>query len=109
MEDVFKAMGDALNPNCQPKADANPTMEKTETALQFHIELMKIELKYMESTDIKFGLLLSLIRQADRLLKLEQINIMDAYHAGRMQQYTDHKQSSLEFYEQKYKREAEVS
>ena len=28
MEDVFKAMGDALNPNCQPEADVKPIMDR---------------------------------------------------------------------------------
>ena len=28
MEDVFKAMGDALNPNCQPEADVKPTINR---------------------------------------------------------------------------------
>ena len=28
MEDVFKAMGDALNPNCQPQTDAKPIMDR---------------------------------------------------------------------------------
>jgi hypothetical protein len=28
MEDVFKAMGDALNPNCQPQPDARPIMNR---------------------------------------------------------------------------------
>ena len=28
MEDVFKAMGDALNPNCQPEADVKTIMDR---------------------------------------------------------------------------------
>lgn len=28
MEDVFKAMGDALNPNCQPETDVRPIMDR---------------------------------------------------------------------------------
>jgi hypothetical protein len=28
MEDLFKVMGDALNPNCQPEADENPTINR---------------------------------------------------------------------------------
>jgi hypothetical protein len=28
MEDVFKAMGDALNPNCQPEADVKPVINR---------------------------------------------------------------------------------
>jgi hypothetical protein len=28
MEDVFKAMGDALNPNCQVQADATPIISR---------------------------------------------------------------------------------
>ena len=28
MEDVFKAMGDALNPNCQVQADVRPIMSR---------------------------------------------------------------------------------
>jgi len=28
MEDVFKAMGDALNPNCQVQADENPIIDR---------------------------------------------------------------------------------
>ena len=28
MEDVFKAMGDALNPNCQSEADVIPTINR---------------------------------------------------------------------------------
>ena len=28
MEDLFKVMGDALNPNCQVKADTKPTMDR---------------------------------------------------------------------------------
>jgi len=28
MEDVFKAMGDALNPNCQVQADVKPIMSR---------------------------------------------------------------------------------
>jgi hypothetical protein len=81
----------------------------SKTALNLHIDMMKSELKEMESTNVKFGLLLKLIREAHRLLKLEQLDIMDAYHAGRMQQYTDNKQSSLEYYDEKYKTETEVS
>lgn len=81
----------------------------SKTALQLHIDMMKAELKVMESTNIKFGLLLNLIKEANSLLILEQLDIMDAYHAGRMQQYTDQKQSSLEYYNEKFKREAEIS
>jgi len=29
MEDVFKAMGDALNPNIQPKTDDRPIINRT--------------------------------------------------------------------------------
>jgi hypothetical protein len=28
MEDVFKAMGDALNPNCQVQADVKPIIDR---------------------------------------------------------------------------------
>jgi len=28
MEDVFKAMGDALNPNCQVQADEKPIIDR---------------------------------------------------------------------------------
>jgi len=77
-------------------------MSKSQTALQLHIEMMKSELNHMEETHINFGLLLKLIREASRLIHLEQLDLMDAYHAGRMQQYTDLKQSSLEFYNEKY-------
>ena len=28
MEDVFKAMGDALNPNCQPESDVKPIIDR---------------------------------------------------------------------------------
>jgi hypothetical protein len=28
MEDVFKAMGDALNPNCQLEADTKPIIDR---------------------------------------------------------------------------------
>jgi len=28
MEDVFKAMGDALNPNCQPQTDVRPIIDR---------------------------------------------------------------------------------
>jgi len=31
MEDVFKVMGDALNPNCQPQPDARPIMSKSDS------------------------------------------------------------------------------
>jgi hypothetical protein len=31
MEDVFKAMGDALNPNCQPKTDTRLIMSKSDS------------------------------------------------------------------------------
>lgn len=75
----------------------------SKTALQLHIDMMKAELKVMESTNIKFGLLLNLIKEANSLLKLEQLDLMDAYHAGMMQQYTNHKQSSLEYYDEKFK------
>lgn len=81
----------------------------SKTALQLHIDMMKAELQIMESTNIKFGLLLNLIKEANRLLILEQLDIMDAHHAGKMQQYTDKKQSSLEYYDEKFKREAKVS
>lgn len=74
----------------------------SKTALQLHIDMMKAELKEMESTNVKFGLLLKLIREADSLLKLEQLDIMDAYHSGRMQQYTDNKQSSLDYFTSKF-------
>ena len=74
----------------------------SKTALNLHIDMMKSELKEMESTNVKFGLLLKLIREAHSLLKLEQLDIMDAYHAGRMQQYTDNKQSSLDYFTSKF-------
>jgi hypothetical protein len=81
----------------------------SKTALNLHIDMMKSELKEMESTNVKFGLLLQLIRQASTLLSLEQLEIMDAYHEGRLDHYRVFKKSSLEFYEQKYKTETEVS
>ena len=59
----------------------------------------------MEETNIKFGLLLKLIREADSLIAYEQLMIMDAYHAGRMQQYNDHKLSSLDYYNEKFEAE----
>ena len=74
----------------------------SKTALQLHIDMMKAELQIMESTNIKFGLLINLIKEANSLLKLEQLDLMDAYHAGRMQQYTDQKQSSLEYFTSKF-------
>jgi len=77
-------------------------MSKSQTALQLHIEMMKKELKAMESTNVKFGLLLKLIREASELISLEQLQIMDAHHTGRMQQYEVTKQSSLDFYNEKY-------
>ena len=77
-------------------------MSKSQTALQLHIEMMKMELKSMESTNVKFGLLLKLIREASELISLEQLQIMDAHHTGRMQQYEITKQSSLDFYNEKY-------
>jgi aspartate 1-decarboxylase len=79
----------------------------SKTALNLHIDMMKAELKVMESTNIKFGLLLKLIREASELISLEQLQIMDAHHTGRMQQYSisNSKQSSLEFYNEKYKTE----
>ena len=83
----------------------------SKTALQLHIEMMKMELKAMESTNVKFGLLLKLIREASELISLEQLQIMDAHHTGRMQQYEITKQSSLEFYNEKYenKRTSDIS
>jgi len=78
------------------------------TAMQLHISMMKMELKNMEETNIRFGLLLKLIREADSLIHLEQLEIMDAYHAGRMQQYTDHKLSSLDYYNEKFETETET-
>jgi len=80
-------------------------MSNTLTAMQLHIKLMKMELQHMEETNIKFGLLLKLIREADSLIAYEQLMIMDAYHAGRMQQYNDHKLSSLDYYNEKFEAE----
>lgn len=77
-------------------------MSKSQTALQLHIEMMKKELEVMESTNVKFGLILKLIREASELISLEQLQIMDAHHTGRMQQYEITKQSSIEFYNEKY-------
>jgi hypothetical protein len=86
-------------------------MSKSQTALQLHIEMMKMELKAMESTNVKFGLLLKLIREASELISLEQLQIMEAHHTGRMQQYEVVKQSSLEFYNENYenKRTSDIS
>jgi len=82
-------------------------MSKSQTALQLHIEMMKKELEVMESTNVKFGLLFKLIREASELISLEQLQIMEAYHTGRMQQFEVVKQSSLDYYNEKYK--AEIS
>jgi hypothetical protein len=83
----------------------------SQTALQLHIEMMKKELEVMESTNVKLGLLIKLIREASELISLEQLQIMDAHHTGRMQQYEVTKQSSLEFYNEKYenKRTSDIS
>lgn len=61
----------------------------------------------MYQNDIRFGLLLKLIREANELLTLEQLDIMDAYHQGTMQKYSDKYKSSLEYYNEKYEKEAE--
>ncbi|CAB4161973.1 hypothetical protein UFOVP778_19 [uncultured Caudovirales phage] len=42
MEDVFKAMGDALNPNCQVKADNKTTDYKFNARAEAFNEIIKV-------------------------------------------------------------------
>ena len=84
-------------------------MSNSQTPLQLHISMMKSELSHMEETHINFGLLLKLIREANNLILYEQLEIMEAYHAGRMQKFTDQKLSSLDYYNEKFKTETETT
>jgi hypothetical protein len=71
-----------------------------QTAMEQHIEVMKKELLNMYQNDIRFGMLLKLIRKADELLDIEQkqiklafldgqSNVMDARKDGGYK-FTDH-------------------
>jgi hypothetical protein len=56
MEDVFKAMGDALNPKCQVQADATPIIDRQDA---FYSLLKAID--EINDIDLRIKLRLKLI------------------------------------------------
>ena len=87
-----------------------------QTAMQEHIEVMKNELLNMYQNDIRFGMLLKLIRKADDLLKKERQQILTSFNDGESNVWDRHKnendfefENAYDYYEKTFKGEAEVS
>jgi hypothetical protein len=88
-----------------------------QTAMQAHIEIMKNELLNMYQNDIRFGMLLKLIRHADELLDQEKAQIIKGFIDGEANVWDRHREPDFEFkdhnhyYHETYerKRETEVS
>lgn len=87
-----------------------------QTAMQAHIEVMKNELLNMYQNDIRFGMLLKLIRKADELLDMEQHQLSKAFIDGEQNVWDRHRdehhfefENANDYYDKTYKGEAEVS
>jgi len=78
--------------------------------MQQHIEVMQKELLNMYQNDIRFGLLLKLIRQANELLDHEKGQIIKAFNDGEANVWDRHKnendfefKNQYEYYEKMFK------